>query len=150
MEYRLWKGHDQYIPLYFYENIELEQILARRECEFFVKNGVTYKQLSSAIEQDLYVIYVEIFEENAPEILQEEKNKGISLEIRELNAMKNHPIVQIVSKENHLDILSMIGSSFLYVNHQEWQRDSAELDEDRLTYVLYGTPTGYEWEGEWK
>lgn len=145
LEYRLWKGNEQFTPLYYYEHIELEQILARRECEFFVKNGVTYKQVSSAIEEDIYVIYVEIFEEEPSDSITIVKKEDLVLEIRELNVLRNHPVVKTLHFQRHLDVLSIIGSTFIYVNQQEWLRDSAELDEDRMLYVLYSTPTDYEW-----
>lgn len=141
LEYRLQKGAEQFVPIYHYPDIELEQILARRECEFFVKDGVTYKQLSSAIEDQLFIIYVEVFEDGIQE--QEERTNGIKLEIRELNASKSHPLIASKLMHNHLDVLSMIGSVYTYEHGKEWERDSAEIDEDRKVYVLYVTPTGY-------
>jgi len=48
LEYRLWLGEENYRLLYFYESIDLPQIIARRECDFFVKEGVTYRQVFRA------------------------------------------------------------------------------------------------------
>lgn len=141
LEYRLKKGNE-FVPIYYYNDIELGQILARRECEFFVKGGVTYKQLSSAIENQLFVIYVEIFEE-APAILENLQDKKIHLEIRELNARKDHPLITSITFNNHFDILSIIGAIYTYYEGNEWERDSAEIDEDRKVYILYVTSTGY-------
>ncbi|MEH6940863.1 hypothetical protein [Bacillus sp. JJ722] len=148
LEYRLWKGNEEYIPLYHYDDIDLEQVLARRECEFYVKNGVTYKQLSSSIEKNLFVIYVEKYEEGPPEAIRGGIGNTITLEIRELNAIRNHPLLETKYAKTHIEILSIIGSTFTFVNNLEYERDSAELDEDRKAYVLYVTPTGYEWEDE--
>ena len=142
LEYRLQKGKDKFEPIYYYTNIDLPQILTRRECEFFIKEGKTYKQLSSAIEDELFVIYVELCEETPME-MQELSCEGIKLEIRELNTYKNHPLITFEYMANHLDILSMIGSIYTYIEDKEWERDSAEIDEDRGVYVLYVTPTGY-------
>lgn len=142
LEYRLRKSHDHFVPIYHYPEIELEQILARRECEFFVKDGITYKQLSSAIEDNLFIIYVEIYEEGPPEpavLIQD----GILLEVRELNAIKDHPLITSDYLTSHLDVLSTIGSVYIYHQQKEWERDSAEIDEDRKAFVLYVTPTGY-------
>lgn len=142
LEYRLQKSSDEFIPIYHYRDIELEQILTRRECEFYIKEGITYKQLSSALEDDLFVIYVEKYEEDPieePEFFQE----GITLEIRELNAVKEHPLIKSEKMYSHLDVLSKIGAVYTYYNGKEWERDSAEIDEDRKVYVLYVTPTGY-------
>ena len=145
LEYRLWKGDEQFTPLYYYEHIELEQIMARRECEFYVKNGVTYKQVSSALEGDLCVIYVQIYEEGPIETVNGSNKDDLTLEIRELNELKGHPLVNTLHFRTHLEILNVIGSTFTFIHEREWLRDSAELDEDRMVYVLYGTPTGYQW-----
>ncbi|SOC05294.1 hypothetical protein SAMN05880501_10439 [Ureibacillus xyleni] len=144
LEYRLKKGRNEFVPLYYYSDIDLGEILARRECEFFVKNGVTYKQLSSGLEDQLFVIYLELFEEEPPLENQQTKKSTIPLEIRELNARKNHPIITTKIYDNHFDILSEIGSVYTYTDGKEWERDSAEIDEDRKTYILYVISTGYE------
>jgi hypothetical protein len=141
LEYRLQKGPEQFVPIYHYQDIELEQILARRECEFFVKDGVTYKQLSSAIEDQLFIIYLEVYEDGLQE--QEERSGGIKLEIRELDARKGHPLIASKQMQHHLEVLGIIGSVYTYRHGREWERDSAEIDEDRKVYVLYVTPTGY-------
>ena len=142
LEYRLQKGRDEYIAIYHYPHIELEQILARRECEFFVKEGVTYKQLSSAIEKNLIVIYLEKYEED-PIQKVDSLQQGIKLEIREYNPFKDHPLLKTEWMTGHLEVLSKIGSVYTYYDQKEWERDSAEIDEDRQCYVLYVTPTGY-------
>ncbi len=142
LEYRLQKGKDQFIPIYHYSNIDLEQILARRECEFFVKEGMTYKQLSSAIEGQRFVIYLEVYEEGPIEA-EDLSQDGIKLEIRELNALRGYPLITSEYLTNHFDVLSMIGSVYTYDHGKEWERDSAEIDEDRKVYVLYVTSTGY-------
>ncbi|MGM9924377.1 MAG: hypothetical protein ACI35R_09035 [Bacillus sp. (in: firmicutes)] len=148
LEYRLWKGNEEYIPLYHYDYIDIEQIITRRECEFFVKEGVTYKQISSAIEKNIYVIYVEIYEEGQKEPVRGGIDGSITLEIRELNTLKGHPLLETRYMDSHIEVLSVIGSTFIFINNLECERDSAEIDEDRNVYVLYVQPTGYEWESE--
>lgn len=141
LEYRLRKSRDVFEPIYYYADIDLGEVLARRECEFFVKDGTTYKQLSSSIEEQLFVIYVEKYEEAPPEH-QQYKKGTTTLEVRELNARKDHPLITSMNFDNHFDILSMIGSVYTYFDGKEWERDSAEIDEDRLTYILYVTLAG--------
>ena len=65
--------------------------MARRECEFFIKEGITYKQLSSGLEENVFVIYVEIYEEDP---IEEPDTSGerIKLEIRELERTKGSSI----------------------------------------------------------
>ncbi len=147
LEYRLRKGNDTFEAIYHYPNIELEQILARRECEFFVKEGVTYRQLSSAIEGNQFILYVEVYEE---EPLKDPlfPPEGLILEIRELNLRNNNPVLKIEHHDHHLDILSVIGSIYYYIDGAEWERDSAEIDEDRYVYIVYVKATGYKLEEE--
>lgn len=143
LEYRLWKGNEQYEAIYHYKGIEYEQIFARRECEFFVKNGVTYKQVSSAIEEWLFIIYVEIFEESAPMSIDLSGSGSMKLEVREYNPLRGHPVIESLYLENHLEVLGYIGSTFTYFHDKEWERDSAEIDEDRMVFALYVTATGF-------
>jgi hypothetical protein len=140
LEYRLLLDDERYELLYFYENIDLEQIITRRECEFFVKEGVTYRQLSSALENDTVAIYVEKYEQGVKE--DEVNGHGLLLEVRELNAEKNHPVITTLELHSHLEVMVYIGNSFTYFQGKEWLRDCAEIDEDRKLYVLYVTATG--------
>jgi hypothetical protein len=140
LEYRLLLDDERYELLYFYENIDLEQIITRRECEFFVKEGVTYRQLSSALENDTFAIYVEKYEQGEKE--DEVNGHGLLLEVRELNAEKNHPVITTLELHSHLEVMVYIGNSFTYFQGKEWLRDCAEIDEDRKLYVLYVTATG--------
>jgi hypothetical protein len=140
LEYRLLLDDETYELLYFYENIDLEQIIARRECEFFVKDGMTYKQLSSALEKEVFVIYVEKYCDGTKE--DEVDEQRLLLEVRELNEISNYPLITTLKLYTHLEVMSYIGSSFTYFHGKEWLRDSAEIDEDRKVYVLYVTPTG--------
>ncbi|MEI5908379.1 hypothetical protein WAK64_15110 [Bacillus spongiae] len=142
LEYRLLKAHESFESLYYYNSIEFEEILARRECEFFVKDGITYQQTSSAIEANETIIYVKKYEQSEPDRIENEK--AISLEYREFNARKDHPIIKKERHSFHLDVLHKIGAVYHYIEAVEWERDSAEIDEDRMTYVLYLTPTGFE------
>lgn len=147
LEYRLYKGLHSFEPLFYYDSIELDQILTRRECEFFVKDGITYQQTSTAIEENLHLIYVKKVEESEKEKEIFNLNGKLTLEIREFNRRESHPIIHKLEFDKHLEILSHIGSVYLYFKHQEWERDSAEIDEDRLVYVLYMIKTGFTLEG---
>ncbi|WP_027409441.1 hypothetical protein [Anoxybacteroides tepidamans] len=137
LEYRLWLGEEHYRLLYVYEWIDLPQMIARRECEFFVKEGITYRQVSSALEHDTFVIYVEEYDRGIQ--AAEMDSDGLRLEVRELNA----GLITAFELSSHLDVLAYIGSSFTYFQEREWLRDSAEIDEDRKVYVLYVTATGF-------
>ncbi|MBB3869369.1 hypothetical protein HNR78_002262 [Parageobacillus toebii NBRC 107807] len=141
LEYRLWLGEENYRLLYFYESIDLPQIIARRECEFFVKEGVAYQQVSSALEHDTFVIYVEEYERGPKEA--EVDSNDLLLEVRELDAENGHPVIATLELPSSLDVMAYIGNSFTYFQGKEWLRDSSEIDEDRKVYVLYVTATGF-------
>ena len=147
LEYRLYKGPNSFESLFHYESIELDQVLARRECEFFVKEGITYKQTSSAIEGNTHLIYLKKEEEAEKEKEVFNLNGKLKLEVREFNYRESHPIIKTFEFDRHIEILSKIGSVYLYIDTFEWERDSAEIDEDRLVYVLYMVKTGYKLEG---
>ena len=146
LEYRLFKGRDSFESLFHYETT-LDQVLARRECEFFVKDGTTYKQTSSAIEGDMHLIYVEKHDEGEKEKEEFNLNGTLKLEMRQFYSRKDHPVIKTLELERHIEILSYIGSLYHYIDGLEWERDSAEIDEDRRVYVLYLKQTGYKMEG---
>lgn len=73
-------------------------------------------------------------------------HREITLEVRELNSLRGHPILFASSFYTHLDVLSYIGTVYTYYNGWEWERDSAEIDEDRSVYSLYVTKTGVTYE----
>lgn len=142
LEYRLYIDEEHYTPLYYYESIDLEQIITRRECEFFVKDGVTYREISSAYEgNEVFVIYVETHNEGPKDV--ESGSEKLVLEVRMLNHVAGHPLIKKIEVDTHLEVMGFIGSSFTYFEGKEWLRDSAEIDEDRKLYVLYVTPTGF-------
>lgn len=147
LEYRLYKGTNSFEPLYHYEEIEIDQILARRECDFFVKEGIVYKQTSSAIEGLLHVIYVAKHNQGEKEKEEFNLNGTMKLEFREFRERTNFPLLKTLEFERHIDILANLGSVYHYLDGQEWEKDSAEIDEDRRVYVLYLIKTGYKMEG---
>ncbi|WP_214829525.1 hypothetical protein [Exiguobacterium algae] len=146
LEYRLYKNELAFEPLYHYTSLGLDEVLARRECEFFVKDGMTYKQRSSALEGDQYfLIYVDRYTEGPAD---KKETDEIKVEIRTLDDRFDNPLLEAYYVDRHLDALAMLGSQYVYVAGKEYERDSAETDEDRGVYVLYVTPTGYELEEE--
>lgn len=147
LEYRLNKGTNSFEPLFHYEEIEIDQILARRECEFFVKEGIVYKQTSSAIEGNLHVIYVAKHDQGEMEKEEFNLNGTMKLEMREFRERTDFPLLKTLEFERHIDILANLGSVYHYLDGHEWERDSAEIDEDRRVYVLYLIKTGYKMEG---
>jgi hypothetical protein len=143
LEYRLLDEAKTYPMLYYYSDIAMEEIAARFACDYFVINRIVYEKMSCAVEAGRYVMYVK--HDAEAEVLDEHssgKTQGIRLELRHyVENTGYYPLVTSFSFNSHLDILLHLQSDFLYWLGQEWQKTSAEMDEDRKAYVYYAEPT---------
>lgn len=138
LEYRLVE--DGFPGLFHYTDISKEEIGVRFSCDYFIKNQVVYEKTSTALEDDLFVIYVE---RSATEIphpfhLTEGALGSVLLEIREVNDdLEDYPIIKVLEIPDLLTLLLYLQSNYINLNHREWEKTSAEIDEDRFVYVLY-------------
>ncbi len=104
LEYRLYKNELSFEPLHHYTSLGLDEVLARRECEFFVKDGMTYKQRSSALEGDQYfLIYVDRYTEGP---MDKHETSDIKVEIRTLDDRFDNPLLEAYYVDRHLDALA--------------------------------------------
>lgn len=142
LEYRLLSEVEGYPILYYYENIDYSEIAARLACDYFVKDAVTYEKTSGAREITTYIIYVKKAEVQDNSLPQPPNTSNIlRLELRQfLENSSYYPEVAVFEPKNNLDALLYLQSDFLYWLGQEWQKTSAELDEDRKVYIVYATP----------
>lgn len=69
--------------------------------------------------------------------------KQITLEIRFYNE-EDSPLLYTYDLKSHEDAFDIIGNEFLQIGRNEYEVTAAEIDEDRSTYVLYVTETGYQ------
>ncbi|MBP1765863.1 MAG: hypothetical protein H6Q65_2921 [Firmicutes bacterium] len=143
LEYRQMDENQTFPLLYYYEDIDLTEIAARFACDYFVKAGVTYEKTSCASQPPLYTIYVQQAEQqdwldSGPSI---RSGKGLRLELRQfLDNTAYFPEIHVFEISNNRELLLLLQSDYLYWLGQEWQKTSAEIDEDRQVYVYYAIP----------
>ena len=144
LEYRLFDEANEFPTLYYYENIPKNEVMMRFACDYFVKEMTVYEKTSCAIEADAHVIYVrEADDEHAG--LNESTlstRQGIVMEVRHFNEEARHyPAVHAYDFADVRDAILHLYSNFLYLDGAEWEKTSAEIDEDRKVYVIYAQPT---------
>lgn len=136
LEYRLNDERKEYPALYHYEFSDPYEIFCRRLCDYFIKGKKVYKQTSSSLEDEYYVIYVE---EETDEFIFEQADhyKHVTLEVRDYKEYNESPLIFTYDLYSHEEALSLIGNDYLWIQDEEYEKISAEIDEDRSTYVLY-------------
>ncbi|WP_226667964.1 hypothetical protein [Metabacillus litoralis] len=140
LEYRINDERNNYPALYHYEFEDPYEIYCRRLCEFFIKGKQVYKQTSSSLEEEYYVIYVE---KDTDEYIFEdaETYSHVTLEVRDYKEYSVSPLIFTYDLYSHEEVLSLIGNDYLWIENEEYEKISAEIDEDRSTYVLYMVKT---------
>jgi hypothetical protein len=136
LEYRLNDEQNHYPALFHYEFAEPSEIFCRRLCDYFIKDKKVYQKTSSSLEEEYYVIYVE--NDSDEYIIEEaETYTHVTLEVREYKEYSISPLIFTYDLYSHEEALSLIGNDYLWIQNQEYEKISAEIDEDRSTYVLY-------------
>jgi hypothetical protein len=132
----------QYPVLYYYQDIDESEIASRFVCDYFVKDAVVYERQSCAMELLTYVIYVKRSQEVALESsLAEQGRKNIRIEIRRFSeGAEEYPLLFTCEVRKNKEALLYLQSDYFTWSAQEWQKTSAELDEDRKVYVIYAKP----------
>lgn len=147
LEYRLADEQGEFPLLFEYDRIGLGEAALRFACEFFVKERLVYEKVSSVAEdRDRYVIYVKKApDEQAYETepLKRPDWRGIRVEIRKFTeeAML-YPVLETLDFEDDREALLLLTSTHAVSGGKEWERTSAEIDEDRKRYVLYVQEVG--------
>lgn len=141
LEYRLNDEIKHFPAIWHYDQLNYGELLARMTCEYFVKDGQTYRVTGTAIEQnELYVIYVEI------EAFETDQNEdiysNIGFEFQEIVRKGRYHLVERRNLVSHDEALPLLHCDFFYFKDgqmsREFQLDSREIDEDRRCYVVYG------------
>ncbi|MGM7682385.1 hypothetical protein ACSVDA_09550 [Cytobacillus sp. Hm23] len=141
LEIRLNDRYKDYPALYHYKDIDREQIFVRRECEYYVKDGIVYEQVSSALEDDRFVLYVNKIGDDTIDP-NTRVRENLCVEVREYRRIGEQKLLKIYDCRDHMDVLGYIGNTFIYIEGKEYKRSSVEADEDRQTYILYVNDTG--------
>lgn len=145
LEYRLNDEGKNYPAIFHYSDLNKFELYCRRICNYFIKDGKIYRKISSLLEEDVFVIYVE--EDTEEELFDDALvYKQITLEIRLFDKDEYSPLIYTYDLNTHEDAFDLIGNDHLQIGKNEYQISVAEIDEDRSTYVLYVVETGYKFE----
>jgi hypothetical protein len=145
LEYRLLDEEKGYPVLYYYDGIDKEEISLRFACDYFVKDQHVYEKTSCAVEDGTYVIYIRRAEDEKvldDQLVFAPDWRGIRLEVRHFREGTAHyPVVHTFYFHSDEDALLHLQSDLFYIGGREWQKTSAEVDENRKVYVIYAEPT---------
>lgn len=144
LEYRLFDESKNFPLRYYYDNIDATEIAIRFVCDYFIKDGITYEKTSCAAETPTYKIYVQEAQqqdwlENSPPIKTSNK---LRVELRQyVENAAYFPLIHVFEMTNNIEMLLFLQSDYVYWLGQEWQKTSAEIDEDSKIYVYYAEQT---------
>ncbi|EMT53277.1 MULTISPECIES: hypothetical protein [Brevibacillus] len=145
LEYRLLDEEKDYPVLYYYDGIDKDEISLRFACDYLVKGHVVFEKTSCATEPGCYVIYVRYSaEEQAVDYVDTAAARwgSIQIELREYKEGTNvYPLIHTYSFKDDDDVLLLLQSDYITLNGREWEKTSAEVDEDRRVYVYYARPS---------
>lgn len=150
LEYRLLDEGSGFPVLYQYDRIDKDEISLRFACDYLVKGHVVYEKTSCAVEPDCCVIYVKrSTEEQAVDYSEKPRVRWehVQIELREFReGTLVYPHVHTYAFKDDDDALLMLQSDYVYWDGREWEKTSAEVDEDRHVYIYYAKPTAQEGE----
>ncbi|MED1796100.1 hypothetical protein EDM59_24850 [Brevibacillus nitrificans] len=145
LEYRLLDEANGYPVLFYYERIDKDEVSLRFACDYLVKGHVVYEKTSCAVEPSCYVVYVKrSTEEQAVDYAHTASARwgSIQIELRHFReGTTTYPLVHTFYCKDDDDALLYLQSDYLMHDGQEWEKTSAEVDEDRRVYVYYAQPT---------
>ena len=136
LEYRLNDPQNAYPALYHYNNLDQTEIFCRRLCDYFIKEKKVYTKNSTALERDMFVIYVEEDKEEAA-FHSATAYSHVTLELRHYSAEKESNLLFKYDLHSHDEALTFLGNDFILLGEIEYEKISTEIDEDRSTYVIY-------------
>lgn len=136
IEYRLNEPRNNYPAIYYMENVSPLEIFCRRNTDYFILANKVYEQISTLLEEDCVVVYVEENYDETPfekEIIQMQ----LGIELRLFNEKEGHPLIDFVVCQNHEEILSYLHTTYLILHGDEYEVISNETDQDRKTFAVY-------------
>jgi len=145
LEYRLLDAQQGYPVLYHYDSIDKDEVSLRFACDYFVKERTVYEKTSAAIERDTYVIYVKPAEDEKAVDYSDAvplRWGRVQLEVREYKeGTELYPLIHTYQFLDDEDALLHLQANYLYLQEQEWEKTSTEVDEDRRVYIYYAQRT---------
>ncbi|MFC7439985.1 hypothetical protein [Laceyella putida] len=145
LEYRLCDEEQGFPALFGYSAVSKEEVLMRFACDYLVKGNRVYEKTSAAVEAETYVIYIKESQEEEtppPGLVFAPEWEGICVEVRQYHEhAEEYPLVRRLRFYESQEALLYLLSDFLYIADREWEKTSAEVDENRKVYVIYAKPT---------
>ncbi|MGD7006994.1 hypothetical protein [Metabacillus sp. 84] len=141
LEYRLNDPSQGYPAIYHFDDLEPLQIFCRRNCDFFILEGTVYETTSSFLKDSRFVIYVKKSDDEKP-FRQAEAERRLGVEVRLYKEYAESPEIMFLPCFDHVEVFSYLDNTYLVLEGKEYERVSAEMDQDRLMYVLYVRETG--------
>jgi hypothetical protein len=143
LEYRLADENNKFPAIYHVTDIDIMEIFCRRNCDYFTVNGVVYENVGSSLEDDRYVIYIQVVPNEKP-YPDAPLFRKLGIEVRLFTEVGERKEIEYIDCYSHQEVMAYLDNTYLYLNKTEYERTSAELDQDRRVYVLYVKPTGIE------
>ena len=120
LEYRLNDESKDYPAIFHYQDLGKFEIYCRRICNYIINGGKIYRKTSSLLEDDLFVIYVEVDTEE--ELFDDAPvYKQITLEIRLFHENEYSPLLYTYDLNLHEDAFDLIGNDFLQIGRNEYK-----------------------------
>ncbi|GAB6464606.1 hypothetical protein bcgnr5390_64080 [Bacillus luti] len=129
LEYRL---RDE-TPIYHFKEMEVEQIFAHRTTNRHVLDGKTYTSISSAVEDNLFVIYVDLSFSSAPNYQYTYSTPHVELHL------SNHfstILLDTIDCVNFTNLQIYMGTDFLVWKDKTYTVVDSFVDSGRRAYML--------------
>jgi hypothetical protein len=140
LEYRLLDEAQEYPMLYYYDYLKPEEAAARFACDYLIKEGKIFEKTSCAVEPGINVIYVRFVSEDTKLFLNPHPAAGrgfIVLDLREYNEIETYPLIKTLEFANLTELSLYLQADYVMNDGVEWEKTSAEIDEERQVFVLY-------------
>ncbi|WP_246625005.1 RNA helicase [Fictibacillus nanhaiensis] len=132
-------GYEPFLTYKIPDNMHNDEKYARQLCEFFVSGQKEYELQSNEMMDDEEILIVK--EIGPVKKFSEEssyKGRGIFIEFRQYNNTGDMPLLHVQAMNSHWDVIRYLLKDVVHIPRQgQFQRDSAEIDEDRAVYVIY-------------
>ncbi|MGL4820827.1 MAG: hypothetical protein ACRC5C_12725 [Bacilli bacterium] len=123
--------------LYTIPNCSFDEISVRKNADYFVYEGKYYAVDAVGLSDTHHLIYVSY--ENDDSALPDTRYwQQLGLELRRVDRFGDaHQLIKFIACDDQAMVLSIINNDHLYLGDTWYERSSFEVDQDRLTYVLY-------------
>lgn len=136
IEYRLNDPKRNYPALYHLENIPTLEVYSRRNTDYFILDRKVYEQISSLIEENCMIVYVQESTDEVPFESAAVQNQ-LGIELRLYNERTGHPMIDFLYCQTHEELSPYLHTTYLLLQGEEYEIISSETDQDRKTFVVY-------------